>query len=830
MATDLLATRRRIICRPRLTKQLDENSSSIKLLVAPAGYGKTTLAQEWLSEPERLGVWYRGGPASADVAALAAGLSKAVGEVIPDAGKRMRERIRSVGHPEEDVDLLAELFAEDVHLWPEDAWLAIDDYQFAMDSGASERFVDLLTQQTPIQVLVTSRRRPTWATARRILYGEIQEIDRRGLSMDEEEACAVLHGHADQVRNIVDAARGWPAVIGLAALTPASVAGLEKLPSALENYFAEEILQSLRPDTREAICGLALAPSLTLDAASHVLAAETRASILQEAIHAGVLVPQPPDSYEIHPLLRRYLVEVALRQPGETPTVLMGRLAECYISHHQWDDAFAIAVLHLDEDFLLRLFADALDPLLREGRLATLARWLEHTSTLRLDNPLLDLAEAEIAFRQNDHSKAEHLAVQASRGLESSLLSRALIRAGYAAVLGSREAAALTYFRRARSAANTICDRREALLGEYYAASELGEPNAGDVLEAAVALGDHSAEGHVRVNVMRLTRANRSGGVREAIEEATSKMHLLKRISDPLVRTSFLHALGTALNLGGNYEEARATAEEILEEARRFRLDLPVPHGLLDRAVAELGLRKFDRCKKSIEAARAASEGDTYVQALASLANARLNLSQRRFQAAQADLSTLDADRLSPPIRAEIAACRALARILLRDETGVGRLIALAKTDVAASVEARVLIAGAEVLLLRGGKTRDDHLRALWRISTSTGNVDSFVCLYRAAPRLLLDLKQIVGEAEELLRLVDRANDVELARYAGLGAAAGELTPREQEVAELLRQGHSNSDIAANLYISQATVKVHLRHIYEKLGVTNRAGAVARLY
>ncbi len=104
----------------------------------------------------------------------------------------MRERVRATGHPEEDVDILAELFAEDVQKWPEDAWLAIDDYQFAMESAASERFVDLLTQQTPIQMLITSRRRPSWATARRILYGEIFEIDRRALAMEDAEAKSVL--------------------------------------------------------------------------------------------------------------------------------------------------------------------------------------------------------------------------------------------------------------------------------------------------------------------------------------------------------------------------------------------------------------------------------------------------------------------------------------------------------------------------------------------------------------------------------------------------------------------------------------------------------------
>src|SRR5215210_2199130 len=191
-ATEVVAARRRIIRRPRLTSMLDDSSARIRLLIAPAGYGKTTLAREWLGEPQRRGIWYRGGPATADVAALAAGVAESVATIIGDAGKRMRERLRATGHPEEDVEILAELFAEDVQEWPEDAWLAFDDYQFAMESAASERFVDLLTQHAPIQMLITSRRRPNWATARRILYGEILEIDRRALAMQDSEARAVV--------------------------------------------------------------------------------------------------------------------------------------------------------------------------------------------------------------------------------------------------------------------------------------------------------------------------------------------------------------------------------------------------------------------------------------------------------------------------------------------------------------------------------------------------------------------------------------------------------------------------------------------------------------
>ncbi|MFI6083411.1 response regulator [Streptomyces sp. NPDC051217] len=53
------------------------------------------------------------------------------------------------------------------------------------------------------------------------------------------------------------------------------------------------------------------------------------------------------------------------------------------------------------------------------------------------------------------------------------------------------------------------------------------------------------------------------------------------------------------------------------------------------------------------------------------------------------------------------------------------------------------------------------------------------------------------------------------------------LSAREREVLELVARGTSNREIAAELFISEATVKTHLTHIYAKLGVKDRAAAVA---
>jgi DNA-binding NarL/FixJ family response regulator len=52
------------------------------------------------------------------------------------------------------------------------------------------------------------------------------------------------------------------------------------------------------------------------------------------------------------------------------------------------------------------------------------------------------------------------------------------------------------------------------------------------------------------------------------------------------------------------------------------------------------------------------------------------------------------------------------------------------------------------------------------------------------------------------------------------------LTPKEREVLALLAQGRSNRQISETLFISGATVKTHLTHLYEKLGVKDRQQAI----
>jgi DNA-binding NarL/FixJ family response regulator len=67
-----------------------------------------------------------------------------------------------------------------------------------------------------------------------------------------------------------------------------------------------------------------------------------------------------------------------------------------------------------------------------------------------------------------------------------------------------------------------------------------------------------------------------------------------------------------------------------------------------------------------------------------------------------------------------------------------------------------------------------------------------------------------------------------MSRFRAPGA--GPLSQRELEVLELVASGATNREAAARLFITEATVKTHLLNIYAKLGVGDRAAAVAEAF
>jgi len=149
-------------------------------------------------------------------------------------------------------------------------------------------------------------------------------------------------------------------------------------------------------------------------------------------------------------------------------------------------------------------------------------------------------------------------------------------------------------------------------------------------------------------------------------------------------------------------------------------------------------------------------------------------------------------------------------------------------------LEARCLraFATAIVALIENDEAETlSRLQHALAVSSTTGNADSFVTSYRAVPDLLHLVARAETAADDFLLRPLVTYDSALGSKAGLAQRVpslrvrDELTEREREVLALLRRGLSNRQIAQALWITESTAKVHVRHIFDKLGVRTRTAA-----
>jgi DNA-binding NarL/FixJ family response regulator len=107
--------------------------------------------------------------------------------------------------------------------------------------------------------------------------------------------------------------------------------------------------------------------------------------------------------------------------------------------------------------------------------------------------------------------------------------------------------------------------------------------------------------------------------------------------------------------------------------------------------------------------------------------------------------------------------------------------------------------------------------------------------LKRSSPEVLIEGIKVVASGDGLLApSVTRRLIQEFARQPGPpappAAPLATLTQREREVLSLIGAGLSNGELAARLYISEATVKTHVKRILMKLGLRDRIQAVVFAY
>ncbi len=828
--------RRRIIKRPRLTRFLDEANAPLVLLVAPAGYGKTTLARQWIAQGSRRHAWYTATPPSSDVSALALGLARVLETIVPGPAERMQQRLLAVPTSEEEPEVVADILVDSASAWPGDAWLIVDDYHHIGASAAADAFFARFAQTTGIRLLITSRTNPRWASARGTTYGDMAMLGVGDLALTATESAAVLGVKADDsLVRLLEATRGWPVVTGLAAVTGGSAVPSLPSPDELYEFLADEVFNSASLDLRALLCQLAFVSNPTLDVARQLLEDGTADELLEEAERLGLL-ERERERLGLHPLLRDFLKARFAEYPANVRGAATADLTKHLETECAWDDLFELVRSDPTPARIDALMRAALRELVTEGRLGTLAAWCEFAQARRIETPALQLALAELNLARGNHLAARPLAIGAAGALGecAQLSARAWIVAGRSDYFLGAFNEAVEHFGRAERIADTEENRLEASWGHFLTISLTEDFDATSALSALKPIANAGLDGMLRYANARLVLAERFGGGLNAVDAALPLVPFATHARNVAIRTSFLNALGRAMLDQSRYDEGFAVLYNVTRIAQELGLRFVLPNALIGLAIAEHGRRRFGRESVFLRQAEAEARAcaDTHVLVDCEILRIRTSIALGAFDDATVERAIWTRTPGSVAV-GELTACRALAYACANQFTRAEELNAASQRYVQVA-QTRVMQTTTRLLVASGrSEPTESILDALERAVTETGSLDYLVTACRGAPFLAplvcanRRLEQLVTGAFRRSRdapnLTAKGHGDDPISQGGVPA----FSPREEQVFALLCRGSTNKQMARTLFISEVTVKVHLRHIYRKLGVTTRLEAVA---
>ena len=620
--------------------------------------------------------------------------------------------------------------------------LVIDDYNSA-SSPEAEQLVDEMARIADFRLVITTRTRPSWATARRLLYGEIYELGREMLAMDQEEAARVLARNGQRpLPGLVALAAGWPAVIGLAAASGSVDVPEHVLADTLYEFFAQEVVQSLPAPARAALHALGLAPTITPRVVDALLEGNAEA-VLGSAVAAGVLSAEESGNYYIHPLFREFLLRDRDGLNSDELAHDARLVAEALARDGEWDAAFDVARRTSLADVIAMLFEAAGTELLLAGRITSLKAWVEQAHDLRITSPHIDLVAAEVAFRTGEPAAAETLALRAARrSTHDATTQRALVRAARAATFDDRPRVGADHAMRACELARDDASLRAALYARFLAEVELENPEATQYLDAFAAT-DLSPDDMLRLGGGRLFHAHRLGPLYPCIDETRPLEILLSSASDPFIASSYLTTRARALFSAAEYSEAWGAIEQALDEARRSHLEFAIPHILAAKAHTATALNRNSEFRRLMAELEITARSSAHLVANTALLRAQAHLVSQRYTAALQVLreAPVPADRGT---HAELLAYLALTLSLL-EHSQEAALYAHQAVELSRSAEPRVVVGLVNVVIASNqGSSLGSELSSAIKLVGATGFVDPIVTLFRACPKFAPQIASFV--------------------------------------------------------------------------------------
>jgi len=373
-----------------IEKLTREDSRPIVSVVAPPGYGKTTLLSQWAERENRAVAWVSLDERDNDPKVLLSYVAAALDAVQP-VGERVFEALASPvsSVPGSVVPRLGAALSSMIT----PVMLVLDEVHLLRDARCRDA-LSVLAGIVPAgsRLVLAGRGEPPLRTARLRAEGRLLEVGSGDLALSQEDAAALLRAAGlaldpDMVAELHRRTEGWAAGLYLAALyvkeggpvetAAVSFGGDDRLVS---EYVESEFLARISARHRLFLTRTAVLEPMCGPLCEAVLAEPGSAEVLADLAGSNLLLV-PLDRcgqwYRYHHLFRDMLLaELERIEPGLMP-VLRRRAASWCLANGRPEEALEYSVAAEDVDTVAWLVGTLAWPAFRQARLTTLRRWLE---------------------------------------------------------------------------------------------------------------------------------------------------------------------------------------------------------------------------------------------------------------------------------------------------------------------------------------------------------------------------------------------------------------------------------------------------------------------
>jgi LuxR family maltose regulon positive regulatory protein len=857
--------RSKVVVRPRLIERLNDGllaARKLTLISAPAGFGKTTLISEWVTEGKSPAAWLSLDEGDNDLTRFLVYFIAALQTITPTIGAGVLGTLQSPQPPSTE-SILSTLINE-ITTVPDIFIFVFDDYH-SIDSKPVDKALTFLIEHLPKQMhlTITTREDPDLPLARLRARGQLTELRTADLRFTPPEAAEFLNRamnlnlSAEDITALETRTEGWIAGLQLAAL---SMQGHQDTTSFIQSftgshrfvldYLVEEVLQRQPVEVQTFLLHTAFLERLCGPLCDAVLGDPSASGQKTlELLERANLFIVPLDN-ERHWYRYHHLFADLLRQRlGQRLTRV--EIAEYHIRACQWYEdhgldieAFQHAAAAGEVDHAIRLIEGKGIPLYHRGALVPLLNWLESLPKTELDKrPVLWLIYAKALTSSGRASGVEEklqAAETALQGAELSIEARDII----GSIASNRATLAYTKYQ-----PDTVIVQAQRAL-EYLSPDNLPTRT---ITTFTLGVG-FMQKGNRTAAIQAFTDAisiSQSTGHTFVTSMATMALGNMQIMENKLYTAAETHR--QALQLFGA-QPLPIACESHLGLAQIYYewndLDAAEQHGLQALQLA----RQFDRVI------------DRYI--ICEVFLARLKLAQGDLAGAAAMLAETEQSVHQNNFeyrKPEVAAAQVM--MLLKQ----GKLATAA--DLAGKyelplIQARVFLAkgeASEALALLEPLRQQMEAKG-WQDELLKVMIQQTIALQahgemEKAAQVLVEalalaepggyIRIFVDEGEAMRLLIEKLSrsrnrplsgyaDKLLAAFTQPAAASKSaiirqksdmiepLSERELEVLKLLRSELSGPEIALQLSVSINTFRTHTKNIFIKLGVNDRRAAVRR--